>query len=311
MKEYKYDLAAFAAAYGLQTEKHGCYGIFRGYRVHVKYSMMGNPACVLTIVTDAKGKEKAIEQYLEKNKSELYLSQYGVVGIGLMVCPQLYRGVFRKIEEILNKITAKLAKLGCPGADVCPYCGKPLEGDEVSVRESGIPFQAHAVCANAALSAMRERERRERERPDHKLPALVGLLLGTLAGAAVLILLFLLWNFMAFATAVAVLFGAWLYGRFGGKNTAAKVVLCSVIPLVLLAGVYVLCLYFDAAQAADGAGAWQYIARMWQDDPAYSKGIIVNAVFFVVFDLVAAAYLLFSYLRNRRSIAAGMRVGEE
>ena len=45
--------------------------MYKGYRVHVKYSMMGNPACVLTTVTDAKGKEKAIEQYLEKNKSEL------------------------------------------------------------------------------------------------------------------------------------------------------------------------------------------------------------------------------------------------
>lgn len=311
MKEKKYDLAAFAAQHGLTLEKKGCYGVYKGYRVHVKYSMMGNPACILTVVTDAKGKEKAIEQYLEKNKEELRIAQYGVVGIGLMVCPQLYRGVFRKVEEILDKITSKLAKLNCPGADICPYCGKPLEGGAVAVRESGIPFRAHRACADAAQAAMRERERRERERPDHKLPALVGLLLGTLAGAAVLVLLFLLWDFMAFATAVAVLFGGWLYGRFGGKNTAAKVVLCAVIPFLLLAGVYVLCLYLDASKAAEGAGAWQYIARLWEEDAAYRNGIIVNAVFLAVFDLVAAAYLLFSYLRSRRSVAAGMRVGEE
>ena len=307
MKEQKYGIAEFAAAHGLTRDKRECYGVYKGYRVHVRYKAMGNPSCILTVVTDTKGNGKAIEQYLDRHRQDLHIAQYGVIGIGLMVCPQLYRGIFKKIEQILDAIVSKLAKLGCPGADVCPYCGKPMGEDRTSLRESGIPFYAHAACAHGAYAAAVERDRAERARPDRLGRGLLGLLVGMLAGAALLILLFLALDFMAFASAAAVLLGGWLYGKFGGKNSAHKVALCTVVPFVLLAGVYVLCLYLDAAPQ----GGWQHIADLWAADAKYRNGIIVNAAFFVAFDLLGMVYLLFSYLRGRRSLARDMRVGEE
>ena len=111
MKE-KFKLRDFAEKYDLKTGKHCCYGVFGGYRVHVKYRAMANPACLITVVTDTKGRDKDLEKYLEKNKKELKLTNYGVVGIGLMVSPQLYMNIFSQIEKILGKITSHLKKAG-------------------------------------------------------------------------------------------------------------------------------------------------------------------------------------------------------
>ena len=137
MSEQKFGLREFAAKHGLTVGKHCCYGVYGGYRVHVKYRAMANPACLLTVVTDTKGRNLDLEKYLEKHKKELKLTAYGVVGIGLMASPQLYAGVFRQVENILDKIVAYLKRAGFPGADVCPYCGKPLGEDRVSMVEIG------------------------------------------------------------------------------------------------------------------------------------------------------------------------------
>ena len=129
MNKKRFRIGEFAAEHGLTLGKHCCYGVYKGYRVHVKYRAMANPACLITVVTDTKGRDKQLEKFLEKNKKELKLTNYGVVGIGLMVAPQLYANIFRQIGEILDKIIRYLTKEGYPGAEICPYCGTRILRD--------------------------------------------------------------------------------------------------------------------------------------------------------------------------------------
>ena len=82
-KTKKHNLASFAEAYGLTRGKHCCHGVWNGYRVHVKRVPFGNPACLVTVVTEAKGREEQLKKWLVRKKKELCIADSGAVGIGL------------------------------------------------------------------------------------------------------------------------------------------------------------------------------------------------------------------------------------
>ena len=67
-KAKKHTLATFAQAHGLERGKHCCYGVWNGYRVHVKRVPFGNPACLVTVVTDASGKEEKLNEAIKEQK---------------------------------------------------------------------------------------------------------------------------------------------------------------------------------------------------------------------------------------------------
>ena len=303
MENKSYKLKDFAAAHSLTQGKKCCYGTYKGYRVHVKYSALGNPACLITVVTDTDGKKEALEKYLEKHKKELKLSAYGVVGIGLMVSPQLYMNVFRQVEEILDKIVAYLKKNGFAGAEHCPYCGGALDGTAVEMLESGIPFAAHSACYDRAYAGAKEKEAAERAMPDNKLAGLGGALCGALVGVAASAVLFFLWNFAALGAAVAVFLGGWLYEKFGGKNIPFKVVSVALMALILTLVAYFVCLLVQAG----GFGA---IGEKLVADGKYRQGFILNLVFLFVFDAIGTMYAVFSCLRSRKKISANMSRAE-
>ena len=300
-------MADFASAHGLKTEKGCCFGEYDGYRVHVKYNAMGNPSCLLTVVTNTKGRQKELEKYLAKHKGELKLTNYGVVGIGLMVAPQLYTNVFRQIETILDKIVGYLRRAGYPGAEVCPYCGEALGEDRVELTESGIPFAAHSDCFSRAYAVALQKEENERRKPPRRGMGMLGGLLGILAAILVFVLFFIWWDFAALAAAVGTLFGGWLYGKFGGKNEPFRVVFVAVATLLLLGIAYGFCLYFSISLSGVSGGVVQTILENLRNDEAYRQSFLLNSIFLVVFDLVGTAYNLFSCLRARKKISASMR----
>ena len=61
MESKRYKRKDFASEYGLETDGKSCHGIYKGYRIHVKYALMGNPACLVTVVTDTDGKNENLE----------------------------------------------------------------------------------------------------------------------------------------------------------------------------------------------------------------------------------------------------------
>ena len=304
MEKKKYTMDDFAAEHSLTLGKHCCYGEYRGFRVHVQYKVMGNPPCLITVVTDTKGRKEALEKYLEKHKKELKLTAYGVVGIGLMVCPQLYSGVFRQIGEILNKIIAYLKKNNFPAADCCPFCGAPRGEEGIDMLESDIPFRAHENCFNRALAAAKQREADEAAMPSNRLAGMGGALCGALVGAAVFVVLFFWWGFAAIGAAVGVLLGGWLYGKFGGKNTLFKVIGVALLTLAVMLLSLFGCLFAQALIEGDGIS---YIADKFSAGGEYVTDFVLNIVFIFVFDLIGTLYAVFSFLRDRKRISANMR----
>ena len=170
----KYKKKEFAEKHGLTCGKHCVWGVYEGYHVHIKYTPVGNPRCLITVVTAAGGKEKSLEKYLGAQKNKLNISNFGVVKLGLMVCPKFTGEVFARAEHILDEICAHLKKAGFAGADVCPYCGAAIKEGGVLATESDIPFRVHEGCYEAALAGAREKDRLNAEKPDRKALGMLG-----------------------------------------------------------------------------------------------------------------------------------------
>ena len=304
MDKKKYTMKEFAAEHSLTLGRHCCYGEYGGYRVHVRYRAMGNPACLITVVTDTKGRNEALEKYLEKNKKQLKLTAYGVVGIGLMVSPQLYTNIFRQIGEILDKIISYLKKNKFPGAEYCPYCGTALEGGGIEMLESDIPFCAHEQCFDRAYAAAKQREAEEEAMPSNKLAGMGGALCGALIGAALFVVLFFWWNFAALGAAVSVFLGGWLYTKFGGRNTLFKVIGVALLTLAVMLLTFFGCLWVQGVMEGDGLS---YIAQQLSEDSKYLQKFLLNLIFIFVFDLIGTLYAVFSFLRDRKKVSANMR----
>ena len=310
MTNERYKMRDFARVHGFKIEKHSCFGSYAGYRVHIRYRPLGNPSCLLTVVTNTKGKDKELEKYLERHKKELKLSAYGVVGIGLMVSPQLYTNVFRQLEEILDKIVGYLRKNNFPDGEVCPYCGKGLEADRTEMLESGIPFAAHEVCFERALAAARQKEAAEQGRKDHLLRGILGALLAGVVAAAVFAVLFLWREFGALAALVGAMLGGWLYGKFGGKNTLFRVVFVFFSTLILQLAVYGICLCLQAPPAESIGEVLAGIGGRLREEVGFRVLFILNIVFIVVLDMAGTIYNFISYRRERARIFLLVRRAE-
>ncbi len=307
-KAKKHNLASFAEANGLQRGKHCCFGEWNGYRVHVKYVPFGNPSCLVTVVTAAKGKEEQLKKWLARKKKELCIADFGAVGIGLMVCPKSGTDPFRRVAHILDMVTAYLHKEGFAGASACPYCGQALGERPVEMSDSDIPFSAHEACFEQAFLQVRKKKEEEAARRDKKPLATLGALLGGVLAAALFAAFWFWFSFGAIGALAGPFAGGWLYKKFGGKESVYKVAACCACTLLCTAAGCFVCLY--AAAAAD-LGAYASVFAKLAADFAASAGatnLILNAVFSVLFAGAGTVWLAHTYRKNKTSVGSVKRL---
>ena len=297
----KYKLKDFAADNGLTMEKNACYGIYGGYYVHVKYSPLGNPRCLISVVTRAEEKKGALEKFLARHAKEMRLADFGVVGIGLMVAPKFTGEVFGAVKSILDKIVAHLAREKFPGADVCPYCGEPLDGKTVLMTESDIRFRAHERCYGAAYAAAKAKASAELK-SDKKILGLLGALLGAVLAGGIFVLMYIWCRFGAIAALFAPILSAYFYKKFGGKDTPFKLVSSCTLGTASVIGSFLLGLYIDGR----GEGGWSYVLENLRSDGFYLTFFILNIVFSVLLLAGAYIYVFGNYKRSEKNAASRM-----
>ncbi len=300
----RYKMKDFAAKHGLECGNGCVWGVFGGYHVHIRYAPLGNPRCLVTVVARAEGKEKQLEKFLEANKQKLAISNYGVIGLGLMVCPKFTGEVFARAENILTALTAHLKKAGAGGADVCPYCGQPLGGEGVMTTESDIPFRAHEECFLRALAGARAKDAENAAKPDRKGLGAFGGFLGALFGAVLFVLTYAWWNFGALGGAAGALLAYFLYRKLGGKDSLFAVAYCGGAALLLSLAAFAFGLFMDGREAGGGfSEALQAVAA----GGAGTAVFIIDLVCTFLFIAAACAFNYRACRRGRRTVEDGMR----
>lgn len=296
----KYKLKDFAEKHALTVGKHCVYGVYDGYCVHIKYTAVGNPRCLITVATHVGEKKKQLEKFLTSKKNELGISASGVVSIGFMVCPRFTGEVFSAAETILGKLLSYLRKNGFEGESACPYCGGPLDGKGILTTDSDIPFYAHEHCFEAALAAAKRKDEEEASVPDKKAFGAIGGILASLFGAVVYLLTCAWWGFGALGAAVGVFASFWLYKKFGGKNTLFAVVFCGAASLAASFAAAALGLYYEAFKSN---GGWTEAFSFMTSGGKETALFWVNVAFILIFTALGCVYNAFSYRRANRTHA--------
>lgn len=296
-------LAEFAEKNGLTLGKKCCHGIYKGYFVHIKYSKMSSPSCLITIVTRAEERKGALETYLRKHIREFNISNFGVVGLGLMVSPKPKPDVFASAQIILDKVTAHLTREGYSGAQVCPYCAQPLNGNGINVSESDVPFLAHESCFDSAYAARLAKEKTEAA-TDKKPVATLAAFLGALLCAGLFLILYLWTNIGAIACLFSPVLAGYLYRKAGGRESNFKTVMCVILSFILSCAAFGLSF---AVEAKLTEGGWTAIGELLKHDGVYLSLFIVNIVCLFGFTALGGFYVHLTRNKKDKTPSSQMR----
>lgn len=140
--------------------------------------------------------------------------------------------------------------------------------------------------------------------PNNYAKGFLGALLGALVGVTIFVILFFLGFISALSAFVAVLLGAYLYKKLGGKPNKAMVAIVSLTSLVSL----VLALFLLYVLAAGGLAIEEELTLKgidtfryyMENNPDFSREFTYNLILTVVFSLIGCGYEIYALTRSIR-----------
>ena len=180
-------LKKFAQANGLSVDSGIGYGVLRGFQATLSEGSGFKQIIVKTKFPNVEklnalqGKLNSVNLQKDYRVQQLSFATDGVV-IVFLDNP----GTMAKIEAFIDWFFPLLTEAEAYGADICPECGLPLEGNGVWRMVSGVAGCYHPACAEK-LSRELSAENEARQQADNGTYAsgIVGAAIGALIGAVV------------------------------------------------------------------------------------------------------------------------------
>ena len=242
--------------YGLTVTGNTAYGIMQGYETSLRSpSPMEQSAYYIHVnfyATDEKKQEIAAELGRTGIKLTATPSAYG-----LTICfPAAFAGTLVKnLPVLFDRLIALLKQNELPGADTCPYDGKPLiEAEKKRCSINGFYVTLNNDCVSSINRQIEEENRAFANAPNNYMQGICGALIGGIVGAACTIALYYIGFVSSLSAIIAVLLGAFLYRKFGGKPNVMMIVIVSVVSLILIGAAFFVSYLIAAGTAAAEAG---------------------------------------------------------
>lgn len=289
--------------YGLIVTGSTAYGIMQGYETSLRSpSPMEQSAYYIHVnfyATDEKKQEIAAELGRTGIKLTATPSAYG-----LTICfPAAFAGTLVKnLPVLFDRLIALLKQNELPGADTCPYDGKPLiEAEKKRCSINGFYVTLNNDCVSSINQQIEEENRAFANAPNNYIQGICGALLGGIVGAACTIALYYIGFISSISAIVAVLLGAFLYRKFGGKPNVMMIVIVSVVSLVCI-GIGFFLTYLIAAGAAAAEVGLHMSALdallLCMDDPEFASGFYADLMMLFVFALVGISIVIGTLIRQ-------------
>ena len=222
--------------YGLTVTGNTAYGIMQGYETSLRSpSPMEQSAYYIHVnfyATDEKKQEIAAELGRTGIKLTATPSAYG-----LTICfPAAFAGTLVKnLPVLFDRLIALLKQNELPGADTCPYDGKPLiEAEKKRCSINGFYVTLNNDCVSSINRQIEEENRAFANAPNNYIRGICGALIGGVVGAGLVIGFYFLGYVASVAALIAVMLGAFLYRKFGGKPNTVMIVIVSVVSLIFI-----------------------------------------------------------------------------
>ena len=289
--------------YGLTVTGNTAYGIMQGYETSLRSpSPMEQSAYYIHVnfyATDQKKQEIAAELGRTGIKLTATPSAYG-----LTICfPAAFAGTLVKnLPVLFDRLIALLKQNELPGADTCPYDGKPLiEAEKKRCSINGFYVTLNNDCVSSINRQIEEENRAFANAPNNYMQGICGALLGGIVGAACTIALYYIGFVSSLSAIIAVLLGAFLYRKFGGKPNAMMIVIVSVVSLILIGAAF-----FVSYLIAPGAAAAEVGLHMSAldalliclDDSEFASAFYSDLIMLFVFTIVGIALVIASLIKQ-------------
>lgn len=300
------DLSAFLNANGFQ--RNGASGFFGTYKGFQFSSNTVNSLSVAVYLDETA--VVTVNEWIKQNKRNYSISAHKVDGYGIGVT---FSNVFcaKKMIAFIGDVSDYLATVAT--VDVCPFCGEHFDGnidkgEPINIDCSGNRFRIHDKCYDDFVQKAAQADAEAAAAPGNYLKGALGMLLGSLAGGAVFIGLYLLGYIAWIAPLVAAFLGSFLYSKFGGKNDKKKIIILWVVTVVFMAIAIVvailLSVYIESNKVAAEYGFviedfFEFFKYLMEDQEVYNallRDVIISAILLVA----ANAYMTFIVLKSQK-----------
>lgn len=296
-------LAAALQQHGMTVTGNSAYGTVQGYEMSLRApSPMEQSAYFLHVsfyASEEKKQEAANEIARFGNKLRVENSAYGLT----ITLPQpvfTLNPLIEAIGVLFEKLPALFKQKEIPGADVCPYDGNPMTENSKRCVMNGFFVTLNNDCISSINKAIEEENRLFANAPNNYLQGICGALVGGVVGAALVIALYFMEYVASISAIIAVMLGAFLYRKFGGKPNAVMIVIVSVISLIfILIGYYAAVIIdFISEFSLDFGSAVELLNLKLAEDPEYSKVFYTNLALLLVFTALGIGVMIFSLVRQ-------------
>ena len=296
-------LAAALQQHGMTVTGNSAYGTVQGYEMSLRApSPMEQSAYFLHVsfyASEEKKQEAANEIARFGNKLRVENSAYGLT----ITLPQpvfTLNPLIEAIGVLFEKLPALFKQKEIPGADVCPYDGNPMTENSKRCVMNGFFVTLNNDCIGSINKAIEEENRLFANAPNNYLQGICGALVGGVVGAALVIALYFMEYVASISAIIAVMLGAFLYRKFGGKPNAVMIVIVSVISLIFILIGYYAAVIIDIISefSLDFGSAVELLNLNLAENPEFSKLFYTNLALLLVFTAFGIGVMIFSLVRQ-------------
>ncbi len=296
-------LAAALQQHGMTVTGNSAYGTVQGYEMSLRApSPMEQSAYFLHVsfyASEEKKQEAANEIARFGNKLRVENSAYGLT----ITLPQpvfTLNPLIEAIGVLFEKLPALFKQKEIPGADVCPYDGNPMTENSRRCVMNGFFVTLNNDCISSINKAIEEENRLFANAPNNYLQGICGALVGGVVGAALVIALYFMEYVASISAIIAVMLGAFLYRKFGGKPNAVMIVIVSVISLIFILIGYYAAVIIDIISefSLDFGSAVELLNLNLAENPEFSKLFYTNLALLLVFTALGIGVMIFSLVRQ-------------
>ncbi len=296
-------LAAALQQHGMTVTGNSAYGTVQGYEMSLRApSPMEQSAYFLHVsfyASEEKKQEAANEIARFGNKLRVENSAYGLT----ITLPQpvfTLNPLIEAIGVLFEKLPALFKQKEIPGADVCPYDGNPMTENSRRCVMNGFFVTLNNDCIGSINKAIEEENRAFANAPNNYLQGICGALVGGVVGAALVIALYFMEYVASISAIIAVMLGAFLYRKFGGKPNAVMIVIVSVISLIFILIGYYAAVIIDIISefSLDFGSAVELLNLNLAENPEFSKLFYTNLALLLVFTALGIGVMIFSLVRQ-------------
>lgn len=288
--------------YGLTaTDKNTVYGVKNGYEISATGDMYTplrlHISCYATAMV-----RSAIEGALSNRTDIRGIKHMTEFGLTLSLTDLTVGRLVKRLPSILDWVLGMLNANGALGAEYCPHCGKPLNGEGKKCNVSDFSVTMDDDCVAAANTLIDEQNEQFNSKPNRILRGFLGALVGGIAGGLTVVLFYLIGFVSALSGIVAVGLGAFLYTKLGGKPNGIMILIVTVTSLVCLVAsvliTYIVASGYIVHSWGSSVSAFRAFSLLMEIDQEFRNGFYADLAMVILFAIIGMGVYVWSLWRK-------------